>query len=154
MAYRERNKSHHCFVCVERKYYYFQKGGIMVGHMPDLIMSLFASVKAREYISLPSKRIIGWDMPLQGKKVLTVLTPSSLNTGLKIHLPQAKLELQDYGNPGIYAHKLIPNWALYAQCERIWERSIRLLYHCVGSENGGAGGSPRDYCSSCNANTT
>lgn len=148
-------KQHISSLCVcWKKYYYFQSSGIMVGHMPDLITSVIASVKAREYISLPSKWIIGWDMTLQGKKVLTVLIPSSLNVGLKIHFPQAKLELQDYGKLEFMHTNELPNRALCSQCERIWERSIRSLYRCAGSENGGADGLSWDYCSSCNANTT
>ena len=128
-------------LCACWKKYYFQKGGIIVGHMPDLITSLSASVKAREYISLPSKWIIGWDLPLQEEKVLIVLIPSSLNTRLKIHFPQAKLELQDYGNLGIYAQKWTPKlsplftvWAdpraldLFAVSPcRQWERRSRWL---------------------------
>lgn len=56
----------------------------MVGHRLDISMSLIAG------------QITGWAVPLQGKKIFVVQRPSSLNMWMKILLPQAKLELQDY----------------------------------------------------------
>lgn len=50
----------------------------MVGHTPALIASLITCIKAREYTSLPSKWIIGWDMSLQGKK-----SANSSNTSMQ-----------------------------------------------------------------------
>lgn len=104
----------------------------MVGHMLDIIMPLIAGPTTR------------WDVPLQGKKMLIVQIPSSLNMWMKIPFPQAKLELQDYAQKSVHTNEL-PNWSLPSaqwgdltvSC-RQWER--------------GAGGWPWDYCSSYNAN--
>lgn len=62
----------------------------MVGHKVDTIMSLMAGWTT------------GWDVPLQGKKILIIQIPSSLNMWMKILFAQARLELQDYAQEPVH----------------------------------------------------
>lgn len=107
----------------------------IVGHMLDISMSLIAGQTTR------------WDVPLQGKKMLIVQIPSSLNMWMKILFPRAKLELQHYAQEPV--HTVCTQMNSQTGASFVHSEGIRVS--CRQRERG-AGGWPWDYCSHCNAN--